>query len=206
MSADKSSYNKEPFGAYLTHTGLTDLSDNLIANEDSRIDSLKDTVDERYDTFERNKDLKVSDTKRRQSWQWIYMVALAGGILAVILVILRFLYPAIYGIDTVMVLVVSGCLIYILILYLEIQNRSPTNFDKVNQTSYLMSQIESESKNSSYGITEAEECEGADCCKDNNSFDRIAGKCQADAFQGMHLQEGFYGNINNLNFPSVSLP
>ena len=72
-------------------TKVIDLCSNIVDEENKRIDNLKDVVDEKYDTFERKKDLKVSSTKRLQAWQWIYMVALAAGITSLICILLRVL-------------------------------------------------------------------------------------------------------------------
>jgi hypothetical protein len=200
MSFDKTNH------VYGYGTKVFDLCSNIVDEENKRIDTLKDVVDEKYDTFERKKDLKVSSTKRLQAWQWIYMVALAAGIISLICILLRFMYPNIWGIDTVLVIVLGGFLSYLFYLYLDIQHRSPTDFDKVNSNSFLMSQVEVTNTTKKYGVTEVEECEGKDCCTGqtaNGTAHYKSSDAICEKFQGARLQESFYGSIDQFHLENV---
>lgn len=151
-------------------TDLLDFSANVIAKENQKLID----ADIGWNTFERNRDLKKSGNKKANAFRWIYMIIVFLIFSVGILMILRRKFDYFF-IDIIMVIVLSVGIIYILVLYLDINSRSLTDYDKIRpDASTLVSTKKMKKKKAKYGISEEDDsledeedvlaCIGQACC------------------------------------------
>lgn len=155
-------------------TKAYELSGTILDVEDTRLSNLD--IENTYVTYERTKDLQKSHNKKAAAWRWIYIVLLTVLIISVMLILLRRQYDY-SAIDWILILVVASGMIYMLILYLDIQSRSPIDFDKISPDANTLKIVDSEA--SVYGISfeDVAECEGDACCHDGTTWDSTLKQC-----------------------------
>ena len=181
-------------------TRLADFSNNILAKENQRITAIKDNVAIREETFERKKDFQKSEIKKKHAWRWLYIVLLVGAILAVVIIIFRKQYPDMWYLDWLLIFVIGGTMIYLIVLYFEIENRSPLDFDKVDPNSFTVTKMDDKVKKK-YGVEEKDDsegiCVGDLCCSGGLVYDTVLSKCvdPTESFVGGRLQENFYTSI-----------
>ena len=173
-------------------TRIYDLSDNLITPEKDRYLDISNS----YVTHARTKDLQRSHNKRAAAWRWIYIVVLAIVIISVMLILLRRQFDSSI-IDWAMVLIIAAGLIYLLVLYLDIQSRSPIDYDKINPDYGTLKTVDEEDGKGVYGINDdtGELCRGRDCCQSDHTWNDELQRCQVETFQVM----GPRGPVENYN-------
>ena len=181
---------------------MSDIPENNIYNYATRIDDLYINLVEpnksryldisnSYVTYERKRDLQKSHNKRAAAWRWIYIVLLAIVILSVMLILLRRQFDSSI-IDWVMIIVIASGLIYLLVLYLDVQSRSPIDYDKINPDYGTLKTVEDEEDGKGvYGISDntGELCRGRDCCDTGHTWNDELQRCQVETFQVMGPRE-----------------
>ena len=181
-------------------TQLTNFSQNILEKEDTRIAAIEDNVAIREETFDRKKDFQKSEIKKKHAWRWLYIVLIVGAILAVVIIIFRKQYPDTWYLDWLLIFVIGGTMIYLIVLYFEIENRSPLDFDKVDPNSFTVTKMDDKVKKK-YGVEEKDDseeiCVGDLCCSGGLVYDTVLSKCVAptESFVGGRLQENFYTSI-----------
>lgn len=192
-------------------TNAFDFSANVLNREEKRIDALEDNVKSRYDTFMREKALTTSNNKRSRAWRWIYVVLIIGAIFTVLTMLLRQQFPNMWILDLVIVMIITFTILYAFYLYLDIINRSPINFDKLDPNAFQMKKTKAEESDTKYSVVESDsdsdKCAGGACCDTNTTvWSEADKKCvKPESFVGCRLQEGFYsGDAGSLRTESFT--
>jgi len=175
-------------------TRLQDFSDNIFKELDN--------ANSEWNTFERNRDFKKSGNKKATAVRWIYLIIVFLIFSCGILMILRRKFDYFF-LDVIMVIVLSVGIIYILVLYLDMNNRSLTDFDKIRPDAItLTTQEKKETTNPKYGISGGDGdlesnvslCAGQACCSNNTTWNSLLGRCvkpEAFACMGPSLTENY---------------
>jgi|TARA_B110000114_G_scaffold51559_1_gene54882 hypothetical protein len=184
---------------YKYGTQITDFSNNILAKENERINNIEDTVNIRAETYDRQKSFQKSENKKKNAWKWVYVVLLLVAILVVVIVLFRKQYPDMWYLDLLLIFVIGGTIIYLIVLYFNIENRSPLDFDKIDPNSFIVTKMYDTVKQK-YGVNETvnELCVGDTCCSGGLVYDNTLDKCVAaptEGFVGTLLQDNFYTSI-----------
>jgi len=200
--------NKNSESVFVYGTNAFDFSANVLDKEVGRIAALEDNVNTRYDTFMREKSLTTSNNKRSRAWRWIYIVLIMGAIFTVLTMLLRQQFPNMWILDLVIVMIITFSVLYAFYLYLDIINRSPMNFDKVDPNAFQMKKVKADESETKYTVTEsdADLCEGGACCSTGTLWSEKDQKCvKPEGFVGCRLQDGFYsGDAGSLRTESFT--
>jgi len=154
---------------YNLETGIIDFSGNILADEKRKLAE----ADIGWSTFERNRDLTKSNNKKRTALQWIYLIIVFLIFLCGTLMAFKRKYDYVF-IDLLMVIVLSAGIIYILVLYLDINSRSLTDFDKIRPDASTLVSTEKVVVAPKYGVSGEDvsndeesdllACNGQSCC------------------------------------------
>lgn len=200
--------NENSESVFVYGTNAFDFSANVLDKEVGRIAALEDNVNTRYDTFMREKSLTTSNNKRSRAWRWIYIVLIMGAIFTVLTMLLRQQFPSMWILDLVIVMIITFSVLYAFYLYLDIINRSPMNFDKVDPNAFQMKKVKADESETKYTVTEsdADLCEGGACCSADTLWSEKDQKCvKPEGFVGCRLQDGFYsGDAGSLRTESFT--
>ena len=155
-------------------THILDFSKNVLDKQQQYLDG----ANIGWDTFERNRDLKKSGNKKGFALRWIYMIIVLLIFSCGVLMILRRKFDYFF-IDVIMVIVLSVGIIYILVLYLDMNSRSLTDYDKIRPDASTLVSADTVKTVPKYGIS------GGDASLENpDSVDKFACNGQACCFAG----------------------
>jgi membrane-associated HD superfamily phosphohydrolase len=177
-------------------TQITDFSNIFLAKENERINNIQDI---RAETYDRQKSFQKSENKKKNAWKWVYVVLLLVAILVVVIVLFRKQYPDMWYLDLLLIFVIGGTIIYLIVLYFNIENRSPLDFDKIDPNSFIVTKMYDTVKQK-YGVNETVQklCVGDLCCSGGLVYDNALDKCvvnSVEEFVGTRLQDNFYTSI-----------
>ncbi len=161
---------------------------SILSREQARLDAKKSTIDAAYSGQKRMVDLTNSSTKKSQAYNLILMIAV---ITFLIVLGIKQVYDN--GIipntvlDIMNIVIVAGGIIYCVVLYVDVYNRSNMDFDQIVLDSpYRKSQAEldaDQAKALSSGSLSAATaaanagCVGAQCCPTGTTFNEYNHIC-----------------------------
>ena len=164
-------------------TGILDFSANVMAKQRKYLAE----TDIGWNTYERNRDLKKSSNKKALAYRWIYMVIVFLILACGVLMILRQKFDYFF-IDIIMVIVLSVGIIYILVLYLDINSRSLTDYDKIRPDASTLVSTDKKVVAPKYGISgdlslenpdwlDLLACNGQECCLSGTIWNNTIKRC-----------------------------
>ena len=176
---------------------------DIVQEENSRIAAKAISINKEYDTKKRKDLLSASETARKNAYFRMFIVVAIITILSFGSVYLNNIFPLIpsYALDLFIMAIVSGGIIYLIILYIDIIKRDKIDFNKIDFGAYLKPTVK---KN--YGVTTTvsgdnsfvmdgtmfnilgttSSCIGGCCCPAGTSI-FVDNKCVK--------KEGFFGSI-----------
>jgi hypothetical protein len=157
-------------------------------NEKTRLNQKEIEINLLYDTHERNKHFKNSLAKRKNAYWRMYMILLGLAIIVFSLFIIRNNFEIVptWLIDIILILTVSGVMIWVFMIYDNIIKRDLTDFDKLDPESPVMirqekikkaEELKDSGKISASIAMKAlpEDCYGETCCTSGTYYKN--GKC-----------------------------
>jgi hypothetical protein len=176
---------------YELETHISDFSGNVLADEKKKLAD----ADIGWSTFERSRDLTKSNNKKGTALRWIYLIIVFLIFACGTLMALRRKYEYVF-IDLLMVIVLSAGIIYIVVLYLDINSRSLTDFDKIRPDASTLVSTEKVVIAPKYGISGEDvsaddgyswfACNGQSCCFDGTIWNDAIKRCvKPEAFSCM---------------------
>lgn len=192
---------------------------SLLSNEMKRLEAKKKVIDPIYNTNQRRNAQLRSMTLRKNAFSYIFLVVVIVTGLSVSLFLLKNYFPIIPDlmIDCLLVLVIGGGIIYVITLYVNIQKRDLSDFEKIDFGALIdISKSSSTSSpldislNSISGLSNdggtGKDCVGEDCCPTGTYFyNNTCNKCPPGMKWNMDtkqcvLVEGFSSFSPNPSF------
>ena len=197
-----------PTGSYNMYKDTVDPSNKvsvIIQDENNRVASKKIKIDLEYETKKRKDFLLASDTARTNAYNRMFLVLVIITILAFGAVYLNSIFPLIPKpiLDLFVMTIVSGGIIYLVILYIDIAKRDRGDFNKIDSNSLVdpkpkenkdvttITTVSGETmilngKTLMNLVSSSADCFGGCCCPAGTSI-FIDNKCTK--------KEGFFGTI-----------
>jgi hypothetical protein len=193
--------------SYNMYTETVDPSNTvstIVTQENARLNLKTDKINKAYDTKKRQDNLMASETARKNAYYRMFIVVAIVTIVSVGSVYLNMMFPLVpqFILDLFIMIIVSGGIIYLIILYIDIMKRDKVEYDKIDFASLMKPTVKDDkaaltttttdssvvSKNGKdiFNITSLlGDCVGASCCPADSIF--VDNKCTK--------KEGFYGTI-----------
>jgi hypothetical protein len=183
----------------------SDQVDGIVQNELTRLNQRSGAIQTAYETQERIMRLNVSQASRMKKYAYLIILAAVTLVLVVLLILFQNSIPF-YEVIIVVLLFLS--ILWGVYIYTGIQNRDPTDFDKLNaNASNLVSQAEldllmngqgSDGKGGSTCIEES-------CCSTNGTkWDYQTKKCIPTKKSGFTTLYDSYGDLDNKKISDYS--
>ena len=167
------------------------ISDKIIANEKSRIESRAPIIDLEYDIKLRRDHFKKSETLKKNAYHRMLMIFIIALVVSVALVYSKAYFPFIPDlvVDLLIIAIVGGALIFILTAYVDMSKRSRMDYEKV---SFDLLEEGKSKKNDGTAVTDHSTygggtrdgsiCIGGNCCPAGADF--IDNQCVKESFTG----------------------
>jgi hypothetical protein len=185
----------------------------VLSNEDARLNDKALSIENAKTSKQRLISMNDNYSKRMQEYIKIIMVAIVSLLLFLGILLLKTKIPGVpEGFFLVLsIIIISAGAIYCIIIYKNLMNRDPTNFDEINPAApVVLSQAEIDralaASNASGDLTGALNlggCIGPSCCDTTNyggnktEWDPNTKKCKGvDAFTSLAEAIGEYSNKN----------
>lgn len=192
----------------------------VLSQEDARLNEKEMSIEKAKTSKQRLISMNDNYSKRMQEYTKIIMVAIVSILLFLGMLLLKNKIPGLpEGLFLVIgIIIISAGAIYSIIIYKNLMNRDPTNFDEINPASpVVLSQAEIDralaASNASGDLTGALNlggCVGPSCCDttayngNKTEWDPETKKCKGvDAFTSLAQAIGEYSNKNDIIPPKT---
>jgi hypothetical protein len=165
---------------------------NIVTNENSRLNYRKQSIDNAYSTQKRAVYLNDNLQKQYNAFNKILVVVLIGAAVLLILGLLEpyltFLPP--FFIPIKYITIFSTVIIYSLVIYFDIQKHDPLNYDKL-YLRHMTSNTSISGDDMSYNDTTTTDfshnasCNNEACCTIGTVWDPINGNCVIEGFDNI---------------------
>lgn len=158
---------------------------SILSKEFNRLQSKKEVIDEIHFTTRRQNDQMRSLTMRRKAYYRLYGVLVATVILSLVLLVLKNYFPILpeWIWDWLLIFTIGGCLIWAIVLYVDLTKRDKLDFEKIDfgyllDTSDITDNDKDKETNLLTRVIDGNTCGGKDCCQDGHFFyDNRCNKC-----------------------------
>lgn len=165
--------------------------ENVIQDENIRLDARKTAIDPLYKTHTRKQHFKNSIAKRNNAWWRIYMTILLLAIIITSLYLFRKNFPLIpsWAVDLILIACVAGGFIVMFSMFEDLGKRDLMDFERLDPESPVMirdkekKEVEENLDKGKISAAVASReykasCNGRDCCPPGTYYDRTEGKCK----------------------------
>lgn len=179
-------------------TELQKITDNIVQTEQDRLNNKKQGINDAYNSQQRTIALNQSYAMRMRAWSYLLTVIAASIVITILLMFAKsFIPPTI--IDILIIIVMSGGIIWAYLIYMDIQKRDENDYNLLSMKStYLQDPTSistadapaissSSSTSSGNTITSISSllmgaggtCVGQACCPVGKAYDSTTNKCIA---------------------------
>ena len=177
-------------------TQLQNITDNIVKSEQQRLDNKKTGINDAYNSQQRTIALNQSYAMRMRAWSYLLTVVAVSIVISILLMFAKSIIPPTI-IDILIIVVMSGGIIWAYLIYMDIQKRDENDYNLLSMKStYLQdptaidttnAAIASTSKSGTGGNTVTSvssfllgaggTCVGQSCCPANYNYDSGTNKC-----------------------------
>jgi hypothetical protein len=177
-------------------TQLQNITDNIVKSEQQRLDNKRIGINDAYNSQQRTIALNQSYAMRMRAWSYLLTVVAVSIVISILLMFSkRFIPPTI--IDILIIVVMSGGIIWAYLIYMDIQKRDENDFNLLSmKSSYLQDPTAIDTSQASIASTgnattsrstvssisslllgTGSTCVGQACCPANYTYDSSTNKC-----------------------------
>ena len=176
---------------------LQNITNSIVKSEQQRLDNKKIGINDAYNSQQRTIALNQSYAMRMRAWSYLLTVIAVSIVLSILLMFAKqFIPPTI--IDILIIIIVSGGIIWAYLIYMDIQKRDENDYNLLSMKStYLQDPTAIDTSNSAVAVGGSTStsgntttsitslllgtgstCVGQSCCKEGQVYNATINKCE----------------------------
>ena len=174
-------------------TQLQDITNNIVREEQTRLNNKKTGIESAYASQQRIIALNQSYAMRTRAWSYLLtVIAVAIAISILLLFAKNYLPPTIM--DILIIIVMAGAIIWAYLIYMDIQKRDENDYNLLSMKSSSLidptvidaqgaAPMASTTKGDLFGditglaMGTLTTCRGQECCAEGQTYDQPSNKC-----------------------------